>query len=96
MAVHHGAGPKARRGPDSLSTSLTLRFVQSPHSVVRGSGGDHWWTAMSMCGCKAQGYPGRKGRGATDADIEVPAQLLRDLFDGVTHMDALEIDADAL
>jgi len=26
----------------------------------------------------------------------VPAQLLRDLFDGVTHMAALEIDAYAL
>jgi len=42
------------------------------------------------------GHPGRKGRAATDADIEVPAQLLRDLFDAVTHMDALAIDADAL
>ena len=41
--------------------------------------------------------PSHKGRGATDADIEVvPTLLLRDLFDGVTHMDALEIDADAL
>ena len=42
------------------------------------------------------GHPGGKMRADTDADIEVPAQLLRDLFDGVTHMDALEIDADAL
>ena len=42
------------------------------------------------------GHPGRKGRAATDADIEVPSQLLRDLFDGVTRADALEIDADAL
>ena len=42
------------------------------------------------------GHPGGKKRADTAADIEVPAQLLRDLFDGVTHMDALEIDADAL
>ena len=42
------------------------------------------------------GHPGGEKRAATAADIEVPAQLLRDLFDGVTHMDALEIDADAL
>ena len=42
------------------------------------------------------GHPGRKKRSSTEADIEVPAQLLRDLFDGVTHTDALEIDADAL
>ena len=41
-------------------------------------------------------HPGSKKRADTAADIEVPAQLLRDLFDGVTHMDALEIDADAL
>ena len=42
------------------------------------------------------GHPGGKKRADTAADIEVPAQLLRDLFDGKTHMDALEIDADAL
>ena len=42
------------------------------------------------------GHPGGKKRADTDADIEVPAKLLRDLFDGVTHTDALEIDADAL
>ena len=42
------------------------------------------------------GHPGGKKRADTAADIEVPALLLRDLFDGVTHMDALEIDADAL
>ena len=42
------------------------------------------------------GHPGGRKRADTAADIEVPAQLLRDLFDGVTHMDALEIDADAL
>ena len=41
-------------------------------------------------------HPSGKKRTDTDVDIEVPAQLLRDLFNGETHMRALEIDADAL
>ena len=41
-------------------------------------------------------HPGSKGRSATDGDIEVPAMMLLDLYDGHAYMDTLHIHADQL
>lgn len=77
--------------PPSMNCDSLLDGRQSTSSAAARSRGGRLLLPRRL-----RPHPGRKKRSSTEADIEVPAQLLRDLFDGVTHMDALEIDADAL
>ena len=58
---------------------------------VRERGAEVATFLLAVCG-----HAGGKKRGATEGDIEVPAQLLRDLFDGKTLAEDLTLDLDAL
>jgi len=68
------------------SQGLNLRRVR-----VRERGAEVATFLLAVCG-----HAGGKKRGATEGDIEVPAQLLRDLFDGKTLAEDLTLDLNAL
>ena len=78
------AGRIHSRMLDESQQGLNLRRVR----VVQGG------VEVATFLIAVAGHAGAKGRSGTGGDIEVPAQLMRDLFDGTTHMAELTLDLD--
>ena len=101
-AVPSSALARSNGGANAISTTSPL----TPRTVALSSGPaapSEALTAVTRAGetvasfyLAVYAHPGSTKRAATDATVEIPAQLLRDLINGKTFMETITITAESL